>query len=282
MSTLYKYYISDTTNSAAKIALLTARINQDPEMPSPATSIVLNVSILEVTFPSSLSDYSSYILMQMVGAIFNGVYAGKDYVYKNNWDGARALKSTTTVPSTTFDQDSGFNTGSTIYNPTGNNLSVCLDSQVGNAKWITLSQNVAPIVRPIFCATYNKDSAQSYLVYGAGTSVAEQFGIIAFPGNLVSSLTRFSVVLQSNAGAPYCTVFLINPASNGGTTPPGLITRIDAGSVGTPIPTGSATIYSTTTFFPVNVPSSLATVEAYIQDLSGGGTSIRLYSMLLE
>lgn len=136
--------------------------------------------------------------------------------------------------------------------------------------------------RPIIYTSYNRDDSQPYLIFGSGNGSPEEFGIFILPGDKISTLTRFTVALQANSGNPYGIIYLINPNGNlAGTSPPGLICTLTVGTVGVPIPS-TPTIYTTSTFFSLNVPTSLSVIYGYIQDLSGGGTTIRMYSMMLE
>ena len=139
--TSYNYTILDTTNLATKITTLTARINIDPEInPAilPVTSVVYTAPNIVITFVSPMTGRDSYIVNRMVECIFYGSIPGYTFDYQNKYGTTRKIATTSTDPTVQYDINSGYNSGSTLVNPTGSSMSVCLDSSSGAAKWLKL------------------------------------------------------------------------------------------------------------------------------------------------
>lgn len=167
MSTSYPFYIDDPTDIATKTSLLTARLNNDPDIaPStlPVTSTVYSAPTLTVTFPQALSTYGNYILQWTFNAIFNLQTAGQTYNYQNQvQNNVRSVINSTTVPSIISDIYAGYNVGSIVYDRTNNRIHVCVDSTAGAAKWITMSAFLSFDTPLIFSTGYNSSNSVDYV-----------------------------------------------------------------------------------------------------------------------
>src|SRR3990167_10756189 len=85
MATSYPFHIENPSNVATKTSLLTARLNNDPDIPVgslPVTSAVYSAPTLTITFPQALNTYGNYVLQWTFNSIFAAQAAGQTYNYQ--------------------------------------------------------------------------------------------------------------------------------------------------------------------------------------------------------
>lgn len=134
MST-YEYYVNDSSNISTKITIINNRILIDPEITTSLTSVVYSDPNIVVTFAAPLSGNEIEILGTIFRTVIDGLIPGVDFTYNNTILNPRNVVNSSINATNEYDIYSGYNIGSTIYDPIDKTLQVCLDSTENSAIW---------------------------------------------------------------------------------------------------------------------------------------------------
>lgn len=137
MSNVYKYYLIDLTNLAAKIADMTLRIQNDPQISATLNSVTYVAPNIEVDFSTLPTNEEITLVGIFFGIIFNNQVPGVNMKIRKEISGSRNLYNINATPDNYYDVYAGYNSGSSIYNDVSEKFYVCVDATAGSAIWIS-------------------------------------------------------------------------------------------------------------------------------------------------
>ena len=259
-ATIYYYYVSDTTNIAAKVSQLNSQILADPELSSLGTytSTVFNSTTneVEISFTTALSSSNSNILDNLVDInIFNAI-TGYDVYVPLIDSSVRNSYNVSITPSTQNDSNSGYTTGSIF--TTSTEAYLCLDNTTGAANWAKLyPQVVGPGPQGNQGSIGLQGNQGSIGVQGNQGLIGVQGnqGLIGLQGNQGSRGNQGSIGLQGNQGS-------IGAQGNQGS----IGTQGNQGSSGPPLPNGTfySPVITTTSGLITNITAGKPVCSATI------------------
>lgn len=187
MSFIYNFYLSDITNLAAKVALMTQKINNDVEILATLTSVTYVDPNIVIEFTSDLTDLERQIMGNFFGIIFENKVAGVDFGFNSGIFGARRLLGKNVIPTVDYDLTSGFNYGSLICNSIPPSTHICVDPTAGSAVWVsnlTITSVIRTYVSASLTGTIQLDTDQDFT----------NFNELYDPGNIFNPTTGIYTV----------------------------------------------------------------------------------------
>lgn len=199
----YNFFVSNPTDVATKITTITARINNDVEIDQsnlPVNSVVYNNTDLVITFTGPLSEYD----LQLVSGFFDIIFNGETSYHFSNKSGAgRMVEDTTIIPTSIDDSNSGYKTGSTIYNPTDKNMYICIDPTENAADWLKLT----PTIQNIYLNSNSNLIAGNYIYYATQSATEIQSTFLL---NRVGTINNLHIYLDTAPGVGNSRTFTVN------------------------------------------------------------------------
>lgn len=132
---IYEYYVNDASDISTKISIINNRIIIDPEITTSLSSIVYSDPNIVVTFATPLLDNETKVLDTIFRTVMDGTIPGIDFDYNNIISNSRNVINSSVDATNEYDIYSGYNVGSTIYDPLNRTYQVCFDSSVNSAIW---------------------------------------------------------------------------------------------------------------------------------------------------
>lgn len=205
--TEYNFFVSDPTDISTKITTITSRINNDVEIDQsnlPVDSVVYNSPDLVITFTSPLSEYDLQLVSGFFSVIFNG-HATPDnsYHFYNKTGAGRMVENTILIPTSIDDSNSGYKTGSTIYNPTDRNMYICIDPTANSADWLKLT----PTIQNIYLNSGGNLTANNYIYYATQSATETQSQLLI---NRTGTINNLHVYLGTAPGVGNSRTFTVN------------------------------------------------------------------------